>query len=577
MPSIGIDLGTTNSAAASFRNGVPLMLRDLHGEEVVPSIVAIDKETRAMIVGERARSILNERPEFAVEEVKRKMGTTHKYNLGAEEYSAHEISSLILRHLKVSADDYLGTPVDSAVITVPANFPDPARLATMAAGELAGFRVERIINEPTAAALAYGHSEGMEEEVVMVYDLGGGTFDVSIVEYMGSAVDVLASAGDRHLGGKDFDRLILERIVRPALLRDHGVDLEVGTSAYFTLLHACEQAKKVLSFSAQTSISVPVLNTPRKFIQNLRIGFTRTQFEGLIGPMIDATEVSIRRALKDAGMQNRRVNRVLLVGGSTRIPYVRQLVQRLTGINPSMDIDPDRAVALGAAVQAAILSGETDNIIMDTCPLSLGTDAIIDVGGIKMFGSYAEIVRPNTKHLKACTDTFYTFHPEQEEVDFRVYQRDIGSLSQWAEIDGEPNTAEGFTLLGRRTIKLPAIGEGQAIKATYIYNPNGIVDVAVQIGSHSENFQISSFLENTNVAVSRERMETLWEESALAGKVRATIRAAERALERNLREPDRVELAALVNALKEAVASGKDSDVQRLEPLLTDLLFDLEE
>ena len=576
MAFIGIDLGTTNSAAAHYRAKAPRMLRDKQGEEVVPSIVAID-DHRRLVIGKDARGVLNTDPARAVEEVKREMGTPRQFPLGDQTYRAHEISAILLKHLKEGAEGMLGEPADRAVITVPANFPDPARVATMTAGEGAGFKVERIINEPTAAALAYGHAEGVDEETVLVYDLGGGTFDVSVVEYVGDALDVLASAGDRHLGGKDFDRAMYEALVVPRLRREYGLDVEPGTGGYYRLLWACEEAKKALSFADRATIAEPFFPSGRGPV-NLNIDVTRSEFEELVGPLIDRTEQEIRRALKDAGLLNKGVDRVLLVGGSTRIPYVQRLVERITGVRPRMDVDPDRAVALGAAVQAAIIAGDADHIIMDVCPLSLGTAALEMIGqGVVLPGRYTEIVRPNTKQLKPKTEQFATVFDDQERVDFRVYQRDATSTSDNAEVGDEPNTAEGFTLLGRRAVPLPPGPAGQEIRATYVYNPNGIVDVTVEVGARKETFQVTAVQSEREQAASQAKMEVLWERSAHAEKVRATLRAAERKLDVGIGGTNRLELEALSSALKQAVVAGDETEMSRLEGLLTDLLFDIED
>lgn len=579
MAIVGIDLGTTNSAIAVDGPGGPRVL-SVNGKDVTPSIVGISGKTRQRVVGEAAQNEMHSDPVLAAEEMKRDMGTSKRVQLGQESFLPQELSANLLRFLKKAAEDQLGEPVDRAVITVPANFPDPARQATKLAGELAGLQVERVVNEPTAAALAYGHAAGTDEEVVMVYDLGGGTFDVSVVEYFGDALDVKASAGDPHLGGKDFDRALLDLVIgRVRASHDVG-EVVPGSGRYYRLLHACEQAKKDLSFNPVARIHVPFWTVVDGQPVTVDEEVTRVEFERLIAPMVDRTEEAIKRALKRAGVDRSKVDRVLLVGGSTRVPYVRELVERVVGRRPSMDVDPDKAVALGAAVQASIIDGQSDAVIMDVVSDSLGTTTLVDIGGVPMSGYYSEIIPAGEPMLKARTERFNTLFDNQEVVDLKVYQRNEGSVSEWAEVKDEPNTSEGFVLLGKQEVPLPPGPQGQAIDVTFTPNLDGIIQVEVRFPDHPdrvETFDATVLLDADALAASRAKLEGQWEESEFYDGVRASLHAADRKLTDDLSESDRLELDGLVTAMKGALSKNDGDEVRRLDGLLTDLLFDLED
>jgi molecular chaperone DnaK len=575
MAFVGIDLGTTTSEIAIFRNKSPKVIADGHGNEIIDSYFGFDPKTRLPQVGERVKGLFQSDPASCVEQVKRKMGLDIKIPVGDEALSPEEVSAHILRYLKQAAESYLDEPVDRAVITVPANFPDAARLATIRAGQIAGFEVERIINEPTAAALAYGHSEGMDEEIVLVYDLGGGTFDVSVVEYVGNALDVLASAGDPHLGGKDFDQALVEHVGRN-FTEEYGIDIPEGSGMYYRLLFACEQAKKELSFNHATTVHIPFFAVKDGQPVTFDAEVTRAKFESLIGPMIDRTESAINKALKDAKITKSDISRVLLVGGSSRIPYVRKMVERVTGLQPRMDIDPDRAIALGAAIQAAIIKGDSNQIIMDVCPLSLGTSALARLGdGHFIEGTYCEILPPNWKVLKPRTESFRSMADDQEYVDFRAYQRSTFSQTQFAEVDDEPNTADGYHLFGRQRIKLPPGPSGQEIKVTYTYSQNGLIDVVIEAGGHRTPLSFGIHLDEKQIAAARARVEGAWKESEHYEKVRALMNAAEKDLEKGMEPEKEAELRILMDRLKEALADNDGKRVAEYEAKITDLLFEL--
>ena len=579
MAIVGIDLGTTNSALAIYGPKGPRIV-PIGGQDIIPSVVGLSGTRRQQVVGEMARNGMHQDPVLAAEEFKRDMGGQRSIPFGDQSLLAHELSAQLLRFMKKEAEDQTGETIDRAVITVPANFPDPARQATKLAGELAGLRVERIINEPTAAALAYGHASGVDEETVLVFDLGGGTFDVSVVEYFGDALDVKASAGDPHLGGKDFDRALLDFVIERVRTAHSVGPVEQNSGQYYRLLHACEQAKKDLSFAESARVHVPFWTVVNGKPVTVDVEVTRTEFENLIRPMVDRTEEAIKRAIKRAGLKREQIDRVLLVGGSTRIPYVRTLIERVVGRAPSMDVDPDKAVALGAAMQASIIDGQSDAVIMDVMSDSLGTTVLAEIGGVPMPGFYSEIIPAGEPMLKTSTERFHSLFDDQEHVDMRVYQRNEGSVAAWAEVDDEPNTDEGFVLLGSKSLDLPPGPAGQPIDVSFTPNLNGIVQVEVSFPDHPnrvERFDATILLNEQALAESRAKLEGGWAESDFYESVRASLHAAERRLNAGVSDSDRLELNGLVSALKKALEHNDEAEVKRLDDLLTDLLFDLEE
>lgn len=582
MAFIGIDLGTTTSEAAVFEEGDgPRILKDIRGNEIVDSYVGIERKTNKIEVGEKVKNIFQAEPKLAVEQIKRQMGDDTQISFGSEKIesqrlSPEEISAHILRHLKRSAEDQLDEEVDRCVITVPANFPDPARRATQRAGEIAGMNVERIVNEPTAAALAYGYDEEIEEEYVMVYDLGGGTFDVSIVKHMGDVLDVEASSGDTELGGKDFDEALLWHVAEK-FEEEYGIAIEPESGNYYRLLFECEAAKKELSFNRRTSVHIPFFTVKDGNPVNLDVEVTRSTFEGLISDKIDATEASIDKALNDAELSPNDIDRIILVGGSTRIPYVQEHVEEVMGQSPKKRIDPDKTVALGAAVQSAIIDGKTDHIIMDVCPLSLGTAAIeMRQGGVRP-GRYTEIIKPNTDILKPHKETFQTVHEDQQAIDFRVYQRDNKSDSEQAEIDGEPNEEDGFHRLMDKEIELPRTGVRQKLEVKYVYNPDGMLDITISFPEAAKeiHLQTEAELDEEQAEEAREKLEQAWKESDYFEDVEALLQAAENELENGMEPEKEDHLRSLMKDLKRALAANDGDRVEALEEEITDVLFEL--
>ena len=582
MAFIGIDLGTTTSEAAVFEEGDgPRILKDIRGNEIVDSYFGIERKTNKPAVGEKVKNIFQARPELAVEQIKRQMREEVEIPFGSEEIesqrlSPEEISAHILRHLKRSAKDQLDEDVDRCVITVPANFPDRARRATQQAGEIAGMTVERIVNEPTAAALAYGYDEEVEQEHVMVYDLGGGTFDVSIVKHMDDVLDVEASSGDPKLGGKDFDEALLWHVAEK-FEDEHGLSIEPESGNYYRLLFECEEAKKELSFNRRTSVHIPFFTVKDGEPVDLDVEVSRSTFEDLIADKIDATEESIEKALQDAQLAQGDIDRVILVGGSTRIPYVQQHVENVMGQTPRKKIDPDKAVALGAAVQSAIVDGKTDHVIMDVCPFSLGTAAMEMLQGGVRPGRYTEIIPSNSKVLREHKKTFQTIHEEQEAIDFRVYQRENTSDSMQAEIDGEPNIEGGFTTVTDKEIEVPQLDEPQKIEATYVYNPDGMLDITIAFPEAGEevSFQAYAGLDEEQIEQSRQKLERAWQESEHFEDVEALLQAAEDELESGMEAEKEEQLRSLLDDIKRALAADDGKEIEALEEEITDVLFEL--
>ena len=563
MATIGIDLGTTTSEAAICSSGKPRILRDQGGNEIVLSVVGINPKTKEIIIGESAKNQLIGEPEYTVEEIKRLMGSDSSVKLGNIDYRPEEISAILLRKIAEYAAAHLNEEVDRAVITVPANFNDKQRSATKIAGEMAGLVVERIINEPTAAALSFG-VESSDDGKTLVYDLGGGTFDVTVLDLASGVLDVKASAGDNHLGGQDFDRALADRVCEE-FLSTEGIDLRGDSDAFIRIRHACETAKKDLSFTTTSTINVPFITSRDGKPLSLSVEVSRSDFESLLEPYLARTEKAIDKALRRADCEIGDIDNVLLVGGSTRIPAVRELVERKMRKKPRTDVDPDRAVALGAAVQASIIDGESSTIIMDVCPLSLGTSVVSTINGQRVSGLYSEVLPANSPQLKACKESYHTVYDNQTAVEIDVFQKDSMSESIWCR---------DHTLLHSHTAE--GIPEGpagdQEITLTYTYNLNGILDVEVCVCSTgiSENFSVET---NLRRDVDSSNIDELIEQSEITAGIRATIHVAEKKIaELGCHE----ELEKKLMQLKQASVEEDSTAVKRLDEQITDILFDLE-
>lgn len=454
---IGIDLGTTNSCVAVMEGGEAVVIPNPEGARTTPSVVGFKKDGER-VVGETAKRQAITNPDRTISSIKRHMGTSHKESIDSKDYTPQEISAIILQKLKSDAEAYLGQPVTQAVITVPAYFNDSQRQATKDAGKIAGLEVLRIVNEPTAAALAYG-LEKSEDQTILVYDLGGGTFDVSILELGDGFFEVKATSGDNSLGGDDFDQVIIDYLVAE-FKKDQGIDLSKDKAAVQRLKDAAEKAKKELSGVLTTTISLPFITVADGVPQHLELNLTRAKFEELSADLVERTLVPTRRALSDAGLTSADINKVVLVGGSTRIPAVQEAIKKLTGHEPHKGVNPDEVVALGAAVQAGVLTGDVkDVVLLDVTPLSLGIET---AGGV-----FTKMIDRNTTIPTSKSQVFSTYADNQPSVEIHVLQ-------------GEREMAAGNKTLGRFMLgDIPLAPRGvPQIEVSFDIDANGIVNVS---------------------------------------------------------------------------------------------------
>lgn len=459
---IGIDLGTTNSCVAVMEGGQPTVIVNSEGTRTTPSVVAFTKKGERL-VGEPAKRQAVTNPERTVSSIKREMGSGYKVKIDKKNYSPQEISAFILMKLKKDAEDYLGQRVTEAVITVPAYFSDAQRQATKDAGRIAGLKVERIINEPTAATLAYGLDNG-EAQKILVYDLGGGTFDVSVIEIGDKVIEVLATSGDNHLGGDDFDKRLSDYIVSE-FKRTEGIDLGKDKVALQRITEEAEKAKKELSSAQTVNINLPFITTTKAGPVHLDMNITRAKFNELTSDLVERTTGPVITALNDAGITKGELNKVLLVGGSTRIPAVQDKVRQLTGLEPSKNMNPDECVALGASIQGGKLAGDSGNaselLLLDVTPLTLSIET---VGGIA-----THLIEKNSTIPCRKSQVFSTAMSGQTNVEIKVLQ-------------GERQFARDNKLLG--TFRLNGIRRAPAgvpqIEVTFDIDANGIVHVSAK-------------------------------------------------------------------------------------------------
>ncbi|HET9928679.1 MAG TPA: molecular chaperone DnaK [Rubrobacter sp.] len=577
--SIGIDLGTTNSCVAVLEGGDPTVITNSEGERTTPSVVAFDRRSGERLVGQLARRQAVTNPGRTVYSIKRFMGRRYsdvkteaervgyqvksgpggdiRIEVDDKEYSPPEISAMTLQKLKRDAEEYLGEEVTEAVITVPAYFEDAQRQATKDAGRIAGLNVKRIINEPTAASLAYGMDKE-EDQTILVFDLGGGTFDVSILELGEGVFEVKATSGNNHLGGDDFDAKIVEWMVSE-FKKVEGIDLSKDKMAAQRLVEAAEKAKRELSSTTSTSINLPFITADQNGPKHMDLTLTRAQFNNLTADLVEATAGPVRQAMEDAGLQPGQVDQVILVGGSTRIPAVQEQVKEITGKEPHKGINPDEVVAVGAAIQAGVLAGEVkDVLLLDVTPLSLGIET---KGGV-----FTKLIERNTTIPTRKSEVFTTADDNQGSVEIKVYQGER-EIAAYNKIIGN------FQLVG-----IPPAPRGvPQIEVAFDIDANGIVNVgAKDLGTGKEQritITASSGLSDAEIQQMMQDAESHAEEDRQRREeadVRNNADNLVYSIERSLKDVDgkvdpntKLEIEQAIKEAKEALAGGDIEEIKR--------------
>ena len=561
---IGIDLGTTNSVVSVMEGGDPTVIANAEGNRTTPSIVAFAKNGERL-VGETAKRQAVTNPDRTIASIKRYMGSDHKVEIDGKEYTPQDISAMILAKLKADAESYLGEKVTEAVITVPAYFSDAQKQATKDAGKIAGLDVKRIINEPTAASLAYGLDKETGSHKILVYDLGGGTFDVSILELGDGVFEVLATNGDTKLGGDDFDNAVLDFLAE-SFAKEHGVDLKKDKMSLQRLREAAEKAKIELSSAQTTNINLPFITVTSEGPLHLNMDLTRAKFDQLTADLVKRTIEPMKKAMKDAGVSNSDIEKVILVGGSTRIPAVQDEVKKVTGKDPFKGINPDECVAIGAAIQAGVLTGEVhDVLLLDVTPLSLSIETL---GGVA-----TKLIERNTTIPTKKSQIFSTAADNQTAVDIHVLQ-------------GEREMAAGNITLGRFQLTgiAPAPRGIPQIEVTFDIDANGIVNVSAKDkGTGKEQkITISSSTKLSDEEIEEKVREAekyaeedkkRKEETEVRNKAEALVYDTEKSLKEldgKLSDSEKSEVEAAKEDLKKAIEDGNIDEIKDKTDKLTE-------
>jgi molecular chaperone DnaK (HSP70) len=576
---VGIDLGTTNSEIAIYRDGRPEVLGDEQGRIILPSVVGLS-EAGELLVGEEARNQFLLYPERTVRSIKRKMGSDIRVRLGERDYTPQEISAIILSRLKEIAQQRLGRPVRKAVITVPAYFSDAQRQATREAGEIAGLEVARIINEPTAAALVYEASQHQGKRI-LVYDLGGGTFDVSVVRIEEGVVEVISSHGNNHLGGDDFDHKIVEHVLDHLKIK-HGVDVSERPQAMARILRSAEAAKKHLSDHPYARIEEEYLVEQDGKPVNLEMELSRDNYEELIAPFIEETLGAIHIALESANLASSQVDEILLVGGATRTPLIRRRLVEVFGKTPRGEVDPDLCVALGAAIQGAAITGiEVSAVLVDVTPYTFGTSAIGELNGDFYPYKYVPIIPKNTPIPVRRSEVFYTAVDKQINVEVRIYQGE------------NPDALENIKIGEFLVSGLSKVPAGNPVILDLALDRDGILQVSAREKATGLERRITidkaaSRYDQGQLDEARQRIGTLFEDGEQSGGEAGgnAGEVADAALDALLAkasarldeagEEDRAEIIDLIETIRDARSSGDSAALETARGQLQDLLFYLE-
>ena len=567
---IGIDLGTTNSCVAVIEGGEPVVIANAEGARTTPSVVAFSK-TGERMVGQTAKRQAITNPDKTIASIKRHMGTDYKVNIDGKDYTPQEISAMTLQKLKADAEAYLGAPVTEAVITVPAYFTDSQRQATKDAGKIAGLEVKRIINEPTAAALAYGIDKE-EDQKVMVYDLGGGTFDVSIIEMGDGVQEVLATAGNNRLGGDDFDQKIIDWLA-DEFKKEQGIDLRSDKMAMQRLKEAAEKAKIELSAVTTSQISLPFITADATGPKHLETTLTRAKFNEMTADLVEATMGPVRQALADSGLQPSQLNKILMVGGSSRIPAVQEAVKKYTGKEPFKGINPDECVAVGAAIQGGVLGGEVEGLLLlDVTPLSLGIETM---GGVS-----TKIIERNTTIPTKKSQIFSTAADNQTSVEVHVLQGE-------REFARDNKTLGIFHLDGI----LPARRGVPQIEVTFDIDANGIVNVSAKdLGTNKEqsiSITSSTNMSKEDIEKAVQDAEKFAEEDKKRKEAVDTRNAADQMVYQvekiladegdKIPEGDKADIQSKLDALKEALKGEDIEAIKSKQEELTQAFYKISE